>query len=263
MRLQEGDFLKACMQLLNSKDLPSAWATYTKILSIIGFDRLLYLSTHYRTYGLWGDPRDTLILSSHTQEYNDQLFNAKIDFLNSYPGFEWLINNPGSHLPWQKITQEDIKNNKLLEKFKTLNENHNVMSGIKLSLEQTNPESSCVILLTGKKIYNQIEINNIWDKHYIKILSISKILQLSIRSLPYTGGGIGPKHQKLSKRQSQVLSLISSGNTVMEVAHTLKLSVPTIDKHLKLARNNLSVNSTAQAVAKAEREKMLSPLNNI
>ena len=137
------------------------------------------------------------------------------------------------------------------------------MSGIKLSLEQTNQESSCVILLTGKKIYKQIEINNIWDKHYIKILSISKILQLAIRSLPYTGGGIGPKHQKLSKRQSQVLSLISSGNTVMEVAHTLKLSVPTIDKHLKLARNNLSVNSTAQAVAKAEKEKMLFPLNNI
>ena len=49
----------------------------------------------------------------------------------------------------------------------------------------------------------------------------------------------------------------------MEVAHTLKLSVPTIDKHLKLARNNLSVNSTAQAVAKAEKEKMLFPLNNI
>ena len=49
----------------------------------------------------------------------------------------------------------------------------------------------------------------------------------------------------------------------MEVAHTLKLSVPTIDKHLKLARDNLSVSSTAQAVAKAEKEKMLFPLNNI
>ena len=60
-----------------------------------------------------------------------------------------------------------------------------------------------------------------------------------------------------------MLSLISSGNTVMEVAHILKLSVPTIDKHLKLARNNLSVNSTAQAVAKAEKEKMLLPFNNI
>lgn len=258
MDITNDSFLNNCAEILNSETVLSAWNKYTKVLTSIGFDRHIYLSTHYRTYGLWGDPRDTLVLSSHNIEYNNALFSNELHFLKHHPDFEWLVNNPGDHMPWQKFSHEEASLNSFKKKIKILNDKFNVLSGIKFSLKQTNQESACVILLTGGKQYDQTHIDKIWFTNRVKIFSISKILQLTIRSLPYTGGGIGPKHQRLTKRQTEILTLVSSGNTVMEVAHKLDLSVPTIDKHLKLARSNLSVHSTAQAVAKAEREKMLS-----
>jgi LuxR family transcriptional regulator len=257
MEISNKSFLKACRDMVSSKTVSAAWNNYKEVLTFIGFDRHIFLSTHYRTYGLWGDPRDTLVLSSHEKKYNNALFSTELNFLKHHPDFEWLVNNPGDYMPWHQFSQDDVSNNSFKKKLKILNDQFKVRSGIKFSLKQSNHESTCVVLLTGCKQYDQTHIDNIWATNSAKIYSISKILQLTIRSLPYTGGGIGPKHQRLTKRQAEVLTLISSGNTVIQVAQKLNLAVTTIDKHLKLARSGLSVNSTAQAVAKAEREKML------
>ena len=257
MNFNNDDFLSYCTKILSSDDTSIAWDTYKQALTSIGFDRHIYISTHYRTYGLWGDPRDAIVLSSHEKKYNDALFSNELDFLQHHPDFDWLIHNPGLFMPWEEISKNDVYKNSFKEKFKLLNDKFNVTSGIKFSLRQHSQESACVVLLTGNLQFNQSKINDIWTFNKDKIYSITKILQLTIRSLPYNGSGIGPKHQRLTKRQEEVLNLISLGNTLIEVAHKLDLSIPTIDKHLKLARYNLNANSTAQAVAKAEKEKML------
>ena len=258
MSFHNDDFLSYCTKILSSDDTSIAWDIYKQALTSIGFDRHIYISTHYRTYGLWGDPRDTLVLSSHEKIYNNALFSNELNFLQHHPDLDWLIHNPGLFMPWEKFSEKDVHENSFKEKFKLLNDKFNVVSGIKFSLRQHSQESACVVLLTGNSQFKQSNIEDIWAFNKDKVYSITKILQLTIRSLPYTGGGIGPKHQRLTKRQAEVLNLVSSGNTLIEVAHKLDLSIPTIDKHLKLARCNLSVNSTAQAVAKAEKEKMLS-----
>ena len=257
MNFHNDDFLSYCSKILSSDDTSTAWDTYKRALTSIGFDRHIFISTHYRTYGLWGDPRDTLVLSTHEKKYNNALFSNELNFLQHHPDFNWLIQNPGDFMPWKEFSKNDLKNDYFKEKFKLLNDKYNVASGIKFSLKQQSQESACVVLLTGVSQSKQSKIDNIWARNKDKIYSITKILQLTIRSLPYNGGGIGPKHQRLTKRQEEVLNLISSGNTLIEVAHKLDLSIPTIDKHLKLARYNLNANSTAQAVAKAEKEKML------
>jgi len=65
MKFYNDDFLSYCTKILNSDDTSIAWDTYKQALTSIGFDRHIYISTHYRTYGLWGDPRDAIVLSSH------------------------------------------------------------------------------------------------------------------------------------------------------------------------------------------------------
>ena len=112
-------------------------------------------------------------------------------------------------------------------------------------------------MLNGKSNVGQKELDSIWAKRKGNIILLSKILQLSIRNLPYSAESIGPHHNNLTTRQLEILNLLADGNSIVQISKALNLSIPTIDKHLKLARLNLDVSTSAQAVSKALTEQML------
>jgi len=55
----------------------------------------------------------------------------------------------------------------------------------------------------------------------------------------------------LTKRQREVLQWVGDGKTTQDIAILLDLTSATIEKHLRLAREALDVETTAQAVLKA------------
>ena len=55
----------------------------------------------------------------------------------------------------------------------------------------------------------------------------------------------------LTKRQREVLEWIGAGKTTQDTAIILGLTPATVEKHLRLARESLNVDTTAQAVLKA------------
>ena len=112
-------------------------------------------------------------------------------------------------------------------------------------------------MLNGKSNVDQKALDSIWARRKGNIILLSKILQLSIRNLPYSGESIGPLHNNLTKRQLEILNLLADGNSIVQISKALNLAIPTIDKHLKLARLNLDVSTSAQAVSKALTEQML------
>ena len=73
---------------------------------------------------------------------------------------------------------------------------------------------------------------------------IAGVAHLKILSLPI------PK-QMLTKRQREVLEWVADGKTVMDTAQILGLNRATVEKHLRLAREALGVDTTPQAVLKA------------
>ena len=79
-----------------------------------------------------------------------------------------------------------------------------------------------------------------------------KIFQLTIRNLPHSPGSIGPSHPILTTRQKETLFWLSKGKSICETSLILDLSVPTIGKHLRLARKNLSAKTTIEAMAKVQ-----------
>jgi len=70
-----------------------------------------------------------------------------------------------------------------------------------------------------------------------------------------------PIRKKLTKRQKSVLQWISKGKSINDISTIMELSVPTIDKHLRLARQNLNAKTTIQAVIKAQKNKQLYNFN--
>lgn len=59
--------------------------------------------------------------------------------------------------------------------------------------------------------------------------------------------------QRLSKRQSEVLTLMAAGSSVKEIAAALNLAPDTIKSHMRGAYTRLNVRSSAAAVREAMR----------
>jgi LuxR family transcriptional regulator len=56
---------------------------------------------------------------------------------------------------------------------------------------------------------------------------------------------------RLSSRQKEVLEAVGDGKPATEIAVLLGISVAMVEKHLRLARESLGVDTTAQALLKA------------
>ena len=86
----------------------------------------------------------------------------------------------------------------------------------------------------------------VWDQHGDDIQLINNIVHLKILSLPYT-----PPNRTLTRRQREALQWVGDGKTTQDIAQIMGLTQATIEKHLRLARDALNVETTAQAVLKA------------
>ena len=90
----------------------------------------------------------------------------------------------------------------------------------------------------------QDEGDAIWDKHGLEISVLNNVMHLKLQTLPYS-------QRTLTKRQREVLQWVGDGKTTQDIAVLLELTPATIEKHLRLAREALDVETTAQAVLKA------------
>ena len=60
-----------------------------------------------------------------------------------------------------------------------------------------------------------------------------------------------PPNRTLTRRQREALQWVGDGKTTQDIAQIMGLTQATIEKHLRLARDALNVETTAQAVLKA------------
>jgi LuxR family transcriptional regulator len=76
---------------------------------------------------------------------------------------------------------------------------------------------------------------------------INNVAQLKIMSLPH----LTPSGERLTNRQREALEWVSNGKTTQDIAILMGLTQATVEKHLRLARKVLGLETTAQAVIRA------------
>lgn len=94
----------------------------------------------------------------------------------------------------------------------------------------------------------------IWRTHHRDVRGLSWIMHLRMAAMPRR-----TPCAPLTKRQREVLQWTVSGKTIADVAMILGLTGATVEKHLRLARENLGVGTTAQAILKAHLTHQLFP----
>lgn len=231
--------------LSNCQTLEELWDAHTEKMSEYGFDRLIYGFTRYLSANSLGDPEDFVILSNHRPEYIDAFVGEGRYF--HAPMVKWALEHEGAQ-SW-RLLKDMLKSGTLSpheQKVFDFNKRMDVTAGYTVSFKSVSARSKGAIALTARKGLSQDDVDAIWAEHGRDILLMNNIAHLKILTLPYTA-----PNRSLTKRQREALEWVGDGKTTQDIALLMGLTAATVEKHLRLARESLAVETTAQAVMKA------------
>ncbi|MCB1342565.1 MAG: LuxR family transcriptional regulator [Pseudooceanicola sp.] len=238
--------LRAYLQfLVNAPTLEDLWSAHTARMAEYGFDRLLYGFTRARTQTSLGDPDDFIILSNHSPEYVEGFVHGGL--YAHAPMLRWALENDGAG-SWRQLAQRFNNHSLSPGELKVIEFNlrMKVTSGYTISFRSVSARSKGAISLAGRAGMTQDHVDAIWEEHGRDIHLMNNIAHLKILSLPYS-----PPNRMLTRRQREALEWVGDGKTTQDIAILMGLTAATVEKHLRLARESLSVETTAQAVLKA------------
>ncbi|MGD1883041.1 MAG: autoinducer binding domain-containing protein [Paracoccaceae bacterium] len=231
--------------LANCQSLELLWDKHCAKMNDYGFDRLIYGFTRYRSGTSLGDPEDFIILTNHSKEYTDVFLDE--GGYHQAPMVRWALENEGA-CSWGILGQ--MADGSALSdgerKVYDFNQKMNVTAGYTISFKSVSARSKGAIALTAKPGLGQDDVDQIWEEHGRDIHLINNIAHLKILTLPYQHPG-----RALTKRQREALQWVGDGKTMQDIAVLMGLTSATVEKHLRLAREALAVETTAQAVLKA------------
>ncbi|WP_297772057.1 LuxR family transcriptional regulator [uncultured Roseovarius sp.] len=230
--------------LLNVATIEELWDLHTRQMAAFGFDRLIYGYTRYRTATSLGDPDDFVLLSNHCHTYTDAFVGDGLYF--DAPMVRWALENDGA-CSWSVLHQliNDGALSAKERKVVDFNLSHEVTAGYSISFKSVSPRAKGAIALTARPGMSQADVDALWQHSGEEITALNNLVHLRILSLPYTGPG-----RALTSRQREVLGWVGDGKTVQDIALLMGLTTATVEKHLRLARQALCVETTAQAILK-------------
>ncbi len=232
-------------KLINAPTIESLWDLFQAKMAEYNFDRLIYGFTRNRTAQSLGNPQDFVLLTNHDTSYTDVFLGQGL--YKHGPMMRWVLEKDGA-FSWS-VLRKTIANNTMTEEEKRVlefNIKHGVVAGYSISFSSLSTRLKGAIALTAKAGMSQDDVDAMWKIHGEDIHFLCNLTHLRILSLPYKSAD-----RVLTERQREVLSWVGDGKTIQDIAVLLNLTPVTVEKHLRLARGALGVETTSQAVLKA------------
>jgi LuxR family transcriptional regulator len=234
----------ALNRLLEATTMEALWDIHTRMMAEYGFDRLLYGCTQFRTAHSLGNPEDFIVLTNHAPDYAEAFVNEGLYF--HAPMVRWSLANDGAG-SWSvldaRFEADDFTPRE--RAVIAFNRHHGVIAGYSISFRSLRPQMKAAIALTAQAGMTQAEVDARWRRDGETILALNNVVHRCILSLPYDS-----PRRPLTDRQREVLGWVGDGKTVQDIALLMGLTPATVEKHLRLARRALSVETTAQAILK-------------
>ena len=222
----------------------TAWTDLLAYLDGLGFDRVMYAATHFQGGRGLGDAHDALILSN----YSDRFLRDYVDggLFRKAPVVRWAARNVGA-ISWGPITEAAQAGLLSPEEAEVVayNQRHGARAGYAVSFPRSSSRSAAGIGL-GTTRMDQAGVDALWAERGAEVQTVTAAAHLKFIALPHDG-----RLSVLTPRQREVLELVADGKTVSDVAAILERTSATVEKHLRLAREALNVDTTAQAIMKA------------
>ena len=238
------EIIRYLSEITNANTDEELWTLHANKMAEFGFDRVIYGLTRYKSGTSLGDPQDWVILTNHAPDYM-QTFIDEGHYFHA-PMLRWALENNGA-CSWRWMEEMARTENLTAGEQRVLkfNIDQNIRAGYTVSFRSVSERSKGAIALTAKVGMSQDAVEQIWARHGEEIILMNNVMHLKLLTLPYSGA------RQLTKRQREVLQWVGDGKTTQDIAVLLDLTSATVEKHLRLARDALDVDTTAQAVLKA------------
>jgi LuxR family transcriptional regulator, quorum-sensing system regulator SdiA len=240
-------------QITAAHTIEVVWQHHTKAMAEYGFDRLIYGFTRFRTANSLGNRDDVLILTNQTEEYMNEFVTEGLYF--HAPMVRWAAENVGA-CSWRWISEHAASLTESEKKVIAFNLRMGVKAGYSISFHEASVRSKGAIALTARVEMTQAQVDAIWELHGRTILQMNNVVHQKITTLPFQ-----LKKRNLTARQKETLEWVGDGKTTQDIATIMGLTPATVEKHLRLAREALDVETTAQAVLKASFQNQIFVLN--
>jgi DNA-binding CsgD family transcriptional regulator len=232
-------------RMLEARSVPEVWQLYLDEVADYGFTRALYaysLDQQGDPYGL----DHALYLSNHDSAYLDTFIGKGL--YRDAPMVRWVAENVGAQ-SWAKVAEAyaagklSLAERRIVEFNRTMG----VIAGISISFKDVSTRAKGGIGLVGAPGMTQDEVDRVFETSRRHVIALSTLLHLKVANLPQR------VPSSLTQRQREALEWVAEGKTTQDIALLMGISTAMVEKHLRLAREALDVDTTAHAVAKASR----------
>lgn len=241
--LGEG-YLEGLKALTQAVTLEEAWPIVLERLDSYGFDQVLYAATQFRTLNDYGDLTDAVILSNYPSEYTQRFLGE--EYYKNAPTVAWVSQNPGASISWA-VSHEAWRKGELTPaqiRVMELNVQYNIRNGITISFPRISQRSNGGVGLCSTGM-TQDEVDKLWLTKGLEVEVLCNLAHLKLNDLPFIS------QRSLTARQRDALEMVADGKTIQDIAQLWSRNTATVEKHLRLAREALDVDTTAQAILKA------------
>jgi LuxR family transcriptional regulator len=192
-----------------------------------------------------GDLQDILFLSSlGERDFTDYI---ETGLYRRSPHYRWMAENDGA-VSWGWFVQEARAGRLLPDERAFLDEMEQAgqPAGYLLSFPSDTTRLKGGLGMMGQRGWSQRDMDVLWGRYGEAIEAMCIAAHLNITRMPLPG-----KRNPLRPRQREILEWIADGKSMLDVTVLTGLSIATVEKHLRGARDALDVETTAQAVARA------------
>jgi len=221
------------------------WEAATGFFAELGFGRVNYGFTRFLNDRSIGDPDDAVFLTTTDPEYARRYFSGGL--YARTPAFRWAQANAGA-CTWRWVQEAFERGTLSAEEAAAVKQNAamGIRAGITVSFPETSSRAKGALGLIADPGIDHDGVDAIWARQADAIMAVANMMHLKIVNMPGAA-----RRRPLTQRQREALEWVADGKTTQDVAVLMGVSPAMVEKHLRLARQALDVETTAQAVAKA------------
>ncbi len=232
-------------RIANARTPEDLWSHLLAAMAGYGFDRVNYGATRSNRDGSLGDMRDAVFLSNHPRNVMSDYFD--MGFFMRTPMFRWVMTHTGA-CSWSWAEEERRAGRLSPEELvaQDMARKSGMLAGYSISFADPSPRSRAAMGLSASRGVTQAQVDAMWADKGNEILAICQMMHLRMQGMPFP-----VQRRPLSPRQREALEWVAEGKTTQDIAVIMGISPAMVEKHLRLAREVLDVETTAHAVAKA------------
>lgn len=239
------EVLPLLARIAEATTVGQVWDTATAFFAGLGFGRVNYGYTRFLNDRSIGSPEDVVFLTTADAEYARRYFSGGL--YARTPIFHWAQRNTGG-CTWAWVKGAMERGELSEDEVAAVRQNlaMGISAGITVSFPETSTRAKGALGLIADPGMDHAAVEAIWSARRDEIMAVANMMHLKIVHLPGTSRG-----RQLTQRQREALEWVADGKTMQDIAVLMDVSPAMVEKHLRLAREALDVETTAQAVAKA------------